>query len=456
MASIRPRTKGPLRVYTENPRYFADATGKPLLLTGSHTWATVQDYDPDHPFDFPAMLTRSAALNHSFIRFWAWEQARWAAHTERDFRFSPVPFQRTGPGEALDGGPKFDLSRFDERYFARLRDRVVLAAEHGLYVGVMLFQGWSVEFKTWGFAPGVRTWTAHPFHRDNNVNGIDGDPDNTNDGLATHTLAVPGVFEVQRAFVRRVVETLHDQDNVIFEVSNESAATPESRDWQYAILEEIRAHEQRLVGMVHPTWMTAMWPATPEVNDWLRASPAEAISPSNLKRYVGLGDDYIDDPPPGDGRKVVIIDTDHVWGIGGDVDWVWRSFMRGLNPIFMDPWDGDFVDHPPYGPGARQAMGIANTLASQVNLGALRPAGDLVSSGFALADPDREVLLAFQPGEGKLTVDLRGTTGSYRAVWQHSSSDSCSPVLPVEAGQIRQIASPYCSSGVLVLRKDQG
>ena len=29
---------GPLRIHAANPRYFADAAGKPVLLVGSHTW----------------------------------------------------------------------------------------------------------------------------------------------------------------------------------------------------------------------------------------------------------------------------------------------------------------------------------------------------------------------------------------------------------------------------------
>ena len=32
--------------------------------------------------------------------------------------------------------------------------------------------------------------------------------------------------------------------------------------------------------------------------------------------------------------------ADHLWGIGGNRAWVWKSFTRGLNPIFMDPYDG--------------------------------------------------------------------------------------------------------------------
>ncbi|UCC17485.1 MAG: aldo/keto reductase, partial [Dehalococcoidales bacterium] len=46
---------------------------------------------------------------------------------------------------------------------------------------------------------------------------------------------------------------------------------------------------------------------------------------------------YRDNPPFADGKKVILSDTDHLWGIGGDVAWAWKTFLRGMNPLFMDP-----------------------------------------------------------------------------------------------------------------------
>jgi len=52
-----------------------------------------------------------------------------------------------GPGKALDGKLKFDLARFQQAYFDRLRRRVAAAGKRGIYVSVMLFQGFSIEQK---------------------------------------------------------------------------------------------------------------------------------------------------------------------------------------------------------------------------------------------------------------------------------------------------------------------
>ena len=75
--------------------------------------------------------------------------------------------------------------------------------------------------------------------------------------------------------------------------------------------------------------------------DALLAGPADWISPQN----DGVSGDYQNDPPPADGRKVILSDTDHLWGVGGDFHWVWKSFVRGQNPIYMDPIQKDEA-HP--------------------------------------------------------------------------------------------------------------
>jgi hypothetical protein len=72
----------------------------------------------------------------------------------------PERVRRTGPGKALDGKPKFDLEKWDDAYFERLRTRVRKAGERGIYVSVMLFQCWS-SAKSW---LGGMPWRGHPYH----------------------------------------------------------------------------------------------------------------------------------------------------------------------------------------------------------------------------------------------------------------------------------------------------
>src|ERR1051326_274202 len=173
-ASAAP-ARGPLRVHPDNPRYFTDGTTiaagslKAVYLTGSHTWANLQDQGASNPpprFDYGRYLDFLEKYHHNFIRLWSWEQARWApwsggkGSNPSDWYIDPVAYNRTGPGLALDGRPKFDLTQFDTNYFARLRRRVQQAGDRGIYVSIMLFQGWS-SAKGW---LGGKPWRGHPYN----------------------------------------------------------------------------------------------------------------------------------------------------------------------------------------------------------------------------------------------------------------------------------------------------
>ncbi|UCD51730.1 MAG: hypothetical protein JSW27_03685, partial [Phycisphaerales bacterium] len=128
MAVAAP-AKGPPRVHPRNPRYFTDGSGKAIFLTGSHTWANFQERGvegetPD--FDYQRYLDFMAGHGHNFVRMWRWEQAQGMQFVPAStlIRYAPMAYERTGASQALDGRPKFDLTRFNQAYFDRLRQRV--------------------------------------------------------------------------------------------------------------------------------------------------------------------------------------------------------------------------------------------------------------------------------------------------------------------------------------------
>src|SRR6266545_178518 len=91
----------------------------------------------------PDFLTAHA---HNFIRLWRWENFRsQAAGGGFHLCMTPQPWPRTGLGHAVDGKPKFDLTRADEAFYSRLRERVAAAGAAGIYVAVMLFEGWGLH-----------------------------------------------------------------------------------------------------------------------------------------------------------------------------------------------------------------------------------------------------------------------------------------------------------------------
>ncbi|MEW5977490.1 MAG: DUF6298 domain-containing protein, partial [Acidobacteriota bacterium] len=229
----RTTTRGPLRVCRENPRYFTDGSGRAILLVGSHTWATLQDIGtaPVSPFDWNGFLNLLESHNHNFMRNWTWEQAAWAPWTSDKILFLPTIYQRTGPGTGLDNEPKFDLTKFNPEFFERLRSRIIQAGERGIYVSVMFFQGFSFLKPFHHCDP----WPGHPYNERNNINGFNGDLDRD----SVIDLHRPEVREMQAAYIRKVVDTVNDLDNVLYEAINEGG----TKEWEGWVVDTIHKYE---------------------------------------------------------------------------------------------------------------------------------------------------------------------------------------------------------------------
>jgi hypothetical protein len=435
---------GSLRVHPDNHRYFTDGSGRAIYLTGSHTWANLVDIGPSDPppkFDFPAYLDWMQRLNHNFIRMWTWEPVTWNTQANRENQLhtaSPQPWARTGPGEALDGKPKFDLEKFNSAYFARLRARVSLARDRGIYVSVMLFEGWAMQFS-------AGAWEGHPFHPQNNINGVDGDQNKDGKGLEIYTLSNKAVTTLQEAYVRKVIDTVNDLDNVLYEISNENH--PPSTEWQYHIIRYIKEYEKTKPKQ-HPVGMTFQYRGGK--NETLFESPADWISPNPQGGYR-------DDPPAADGRKVVLNDTDHLWGIGGNQAWVWKSFTRGYNPLFMDPYDGIVLGKkfdPNWDP-IRRSLGYTRRYAEKMNLAAMLPRSDLASTKYCLANPGVQYLVYNPAADTDSIPKYFGITlaaGTYDYEWFNPSSGKTESAGTIEAkGGEQTFNAPFKGDAVLYM-----
>jgi uncharacterized protein DUF6298 len=437
---------GPLRVHSGNPRYFTNDSGQTIYLAGSHTWLNIQDGDT--AFDFDAYLDFLSEYNHNFTRLWTWESSLWVLPDSRALRLAPLPWARTGPGEASDGGAKFDVTKFDEKYFDRLSDRVAAARKRGLYVSVMLFQGFSVSRKS--RRRKTSPWLGHPFHRANNINGLDPDNDGDGEGYEFHTLSNRAVTRLQEAYVRKVVDAVNEFDNVIYEISNESHGA--STEWQYHLIRYIREYEAGKP-TEHLVWMSYQWDGIegPGEDRALFDGPAEVVSPRG-----GTNEPmYRSDPPLADGSRIVVADTDHLWGIGGDQAWVWKSFLRGLHPIFMDSyrgsphWNETALD-PRWEP-VRRAMGDTVRFAGKVDLASMTPSDDPAdcSTRYCMREPG-VAYLVYQPGAGRF--DLRVAAGRYRAEWFSASTGETlvQKATHFEDG-VHTLEPPFAGDAVLLL-----
>ena len=173
----------------------------------------------------------------------------------------------------------------------------------------------------------------------------------------------------------------------------------DTTEWQYWVIETVKRHEQARGYDRHPVGMTMQFPVPDQtkVNEPLFASPADWISPGfddpmDPNADFSLGPPpgrWLIDPPPADGRKVVISDTDHYSPMTADPLWAWKSFLRGHNPILYDLGIIFGVNPPDPSAGvpsyeslepARLAIGDTRRLADRIGLVDMIPAGELASA----------------------------------------------------------------------------
>lgn len=444
----------PLRAHASNPRYFTDGSSKPIYLTGWNHARELQDNawtdynNTPTVTDFYGFLKSLKQNNHNYMRLWVVEHTK---HTPADTVLSsPMPYLRTGPTNANDGEPKFDLNQLNEAYFDRLRSRVIAAGEEGIYVSVMLFQGWSVDRKE-VFGSIRNPWPYHPFNEMNNVNRINGDLDGNGQGEEVHTLQNSTVTKIQENYVKKVIDTLNDLDNVLYEIANEGGAY--SKDWQYHMIDFVKKYEAEKPKQ-HPVGITAGFFS----NSVLTLSAADWISPGGEPHWVN-------DPPIADGTKVSITDTDHIVAakilttdLAVGMRWVWKSFMRGHNPSLLARLTATLGGAPEDSLRdnanfelIRQTLGYARSYSQKIDLAAMVPRTDLASSGYALANPGMEYLI-YLPAAGTVTVDLSDSRSAFTVEWGNTRNGNTTKGRIVRGSAKRDFTAPYPTDSILHLK----
>ncbi len=472
---LSPAINGPLKHLPPNPNYFTDNSGKAIFLTGSHIWENFQDIysEENRPkVDWKEYLDMMESKHHNFMRMWVWEHPLGASWSSMPITIEPMAYMRTGKDKAFDGKPKFDLDKWNEDYFKRLRERVIDAGKRGIYVSVMLFQGWSLNKMS---IKGSDTFNSHPYNARNNVNGVDvKDKGIDRDGAPTlHSLENKEALARQEAYVKKVIETVNDLDNVLYEIINEGGTT----EWCYHIINYIKEVEKKMPKQHMVGLGSRIGP--PMLNKLLWDSPADYVSPGwEPQAWAVPGssvvDNYASDPPLNKSDKVCIIDTDHLWGYGGHYVWAWKSFMRGLNPIFMDSWkpipgkmttqemDWAFVtgeiirldrDFPDYA-ALRDNMGYINNLAKRVDLKNMKPRADMTTTRFCLANPGKEYIVYYPHFTITATIDLSDVEGELEIEWFIPSINrTVKAPATIKGGYFNVIEAPTSMDAVLYLKK---
>ncbi len=224
----------PIALHPANGHYFL-WRGKPtILITSAEHYGALLNLDFDYGRYFKAL--QADGLNHTRVFSGTYREVAGSfGITDNPLAPKPnryiCPWARTKTKGYFDGGGKFDLTRWDEAYFARLRKFMAAADKAGIVVEMTLF------------CPLYREdlWRASPMNHANNVNGV-GKCRRTE----VLTLKHKSLLEVQLAFVRRIVKELNPFDNLYIEVCNEPYFGGVTMEWQHRVIDEIVRAEAKL------------------------------------------------------------------------------------------------------------------------------------------------------------------------------------------------------------------
>lgn len=233
-------------VHPDNHRCFL-YQGKPLkILTSAEHYGAVLNAD----FDYRRYVEEMARTGQNMTRVFTFyrETPEHIPPMGAQNSLAPtpqasiLPWERVrGHGTAADGLDRFDLTRWNAAYFARLKDFVSQCARHGILCEITLF--------------------CNPYSRDrlecfpcgpgSNINGVG---EALREPYEFMTLRDPATVAVQVALVKKLAQELNSFDNVYYEICNEPAVSrslakalePELAAWHAHLAAALREAERDL------------------------------------------------------------------------------------------------------------------------------------------------------------------------------------------------------------------
>lgn len=230
--TIEPETNiGPITLHPENPHYF-QYKGKTLaLVTSAEHYGAVLNLDFDHRKYLETLADEG--MNYTRIFTGIYYEIYGESFGIEKNTLAPKKGSLITPWVSTEenGRAQYDLTKWNEAYFKRLKDFMTVAQKNDIIVEVTLFSSIYRD----------EHWDLAPQNPANNVNIEDAisrfDAQSVDNGP---------LWKFQELFVRKMVEELNGFDNFFFEIQNEpwsDHAVPvynivnkedlDPGDWQY-------------------------------------------------------------------------------------------------------------------------------------------------------------------------------------------------------------------------------
>ncbi len=420
MGAVAATPAGKLEICPRHPYYFRDGD-RHVVLVGVSDRSLFVLWESRKGFSWRKYLDDLAGHHLNYVRqdVCSWGELRAAVDYPAQFSRPAWPFARTGPGKAVDGRPRFDLTRFDASYFDdRVRPFLREAARRGIYVELTLFEGFGTEGR---FAESL-------YAEANNVNRLGLRPRQaTSDAALDH----PRLMAIQHAYVDKVLAETAAFGNVIYEIANETGG----RRWVAHLIDYIHHHPTHPGRLVSAGEQTTSFDPRKGANDvvvkhrggggpyatgadvgshhaaLLRFRVGKPVSHNEYFLFANRSTDDVNFP-----RKMMWAD----FAAGGHSNFYDFSFWRGSGRTVDD-------GRPSRSPPDEILQGGQYLLdflaANKVPFWAMTPHDELAtikgnreSCVFTLAQPG-EHYVCYLLGDGPLGVALRMTAGRFSGRW---------------------------------------
>ncbi len=421
----------PIALHPENPRYFLFRGEPTLLVTSGEHYGSVLNLD----FDYPRYLDTLQACGLNLTRLFSgtYREVPGSFRIERN-TLAPEPGRYLCPWARA--GEQWDLHRWDDAYFPRLRDFCAQAGRRGIVVEVVPFCPFYEEV----------LWQVNPMRAANNVNGVGDVP-----ATEVYTLKHPDLVAVHEAVTRRIVQELRDLDNVYYEICNEPYFGGVTLEWQHHIADVIAETEagftaRHLIAQNIANGSARVENPHPAVSvfNFHYASPPDAVA---ANRHLN--------------RPIAFDET----GFAGQADFTYRAQAWGfllaggavfshLDYSFVAGCEDGTFRYPETqpgggGPALRAQLRILKQFLEGFDFLRMAPADDLVLAGVpegagvrVLAEPGRQYALYLRGG-GRATLSLDLPAGHYHAEWVNPVTGAVEEAEALEhAGGTATLASP--------------
>jgi hypothetical protein len=417
----------PLAPHPDNPRYFL-FRGKPaVLVTSGEHYGAVLNRDFDYVPYLDELRARKFNLTRTFSGVY---REIPGSFNIVDNTLAPAPsrylcpWARSQTPGAGDGGNKFDLSKWDADYFARLKDFLTQAGKRGIVVELSLFCTVYDD----------KLWKVNPMNVANNVQGA-----GKVGRLEVYTLKDKALTAAQEALVRKLAAELKDFDNLYYEVCNEpyfGGVTAAWNDHMVAVLHEAEKSlpAPHLIAQNISNGSTKIAQPNPHVSlfNFHYSTPPDSVR-MNAQLNKAIGDDETgfrgtdDLPYRAEGWDFLLAGG----AVYSNLDYSFScKHPGGTAKVTTSPGGG--------GPALRKQLQILKEFMDGLDFVSMRPDNGVLKGGRitaalagnppeakatarALVAPGRTYAMYVRGGT-QATLDVEMPAGKYRAEWLNTKT----------------------------------